>query len=448
MPASLNHQTSLYWFTSDLRLDDNPLLTYAAQSQQLICVYCVDPRWFEARRYHLAQMGPLRWQFLQEQLNDLKRQLALLGQKLFILYQEPEQAIVDLCRFHDVDNVFVARQFGYDEQQILNLLEQALAPATLHQHDQCTLFGRDDLKHDFRPLTAGYTPFKNRALSLLDEVKKPLSAPLVLPPGPKDTAPQCPLDLPVLAMPDSASPLFSGGETQAHHQLNDYLNTDALSDYKQTRDQLSGFLNSSKLSAWLNSGTLSCRRVLARIYQYEAEHGRNASTQWMVVELLWREYFHWLSDCQGLSLFRFKGLGYSAPLTSFYAERFKKWCQGTTPYPLVNACMRELKATGYLSNRGRQIAASCLVNELQLDWRFGAAWFEYQLLDYQVSVNWGNWQYIAGVGVDPRGGRHFNLAKQQNKYDADGAYITKWCGNEDFSKQGLDAVDAADWPVF
>ncbi len=92
MPASLNHQTSLYWFTSDLRLDDNPLLTYAAQSQQLICVYCVDPRWFEARRYHLAQMGPLRWQFLQEQLNDLKRQLALLGQKLFILYQNLEIA--------------------------------------------------------------------------------------------------------------------------------------------------------------------------------------------------------------------------------------------------------------------------------------------------------------------------------------------------------------------
>lgn len=77
------------------------------------------------------------------------------------------------------------------------------------------------------------------------------------------------------------------------------------------------------------------------------------------------------------------------------------WCKGNTPYPLVNACMRELLATGYLSNRGRQIVASCLINELKLDWRYGAAWFQQQLIDYDTAVNWGNWQYIAGVGADP-----------------------------------------------
>ena len=110
----------------------------------------------------------------------------------------------------------------------------------------------------------------------------------------------------------------------------------------------------------------------------------------------------------------------------FDAGAFSAWCRGETQYPLVNACMKQLSATGYLSNRGRQIAASCLVNELEGDWRYGAAWFESQLIDYDVAANWGNWQYLAGVGADPRGGRHFNLAKQTEIYDADGRYRSRW----------------------
>jgi deoxyribodipyrimidine photo-lyase len=134
-----------------------------------------------------------------------------------------------------------------------------------------------------------------------------------------------------------------------------------------------------------------------------------------------------------------------AALSAFYPERFEKWCQGTTPYPLVNACMRELKQTGFLSNRGRQIVASCLVNELALDWRYGAAWFENQLCDYDVASNWGNWQYIAGVGVDPRGGRHFNLQKQTEMYDPKHEYIERWAPGPVI--ENLDTRDAADWPL-
>ena len=106
--------------------------------------------------------------------------------------------------------------------------------------------------------------------------------------------------------------------------------------------------------------------------------------------------------------------------------------------------------TGYLSNRARQIVASCLVNELSVDWRYGAAWFEEQLIDYDAAVNWGNWQYIAGVGVDPRGGRHFNLDKQAAIYDPEGKYQIRWGSQSDkgcLSNQVLDSVDAADWPV-
>ena len=98
-----------------------------------------------------------------------------------------------------------------------------------------------------------------------------------------------------------------------------------------------------------------------------------------------------------------------------------------------------------MSNRGRQIAASCLVNELAVDWRYGAAYFEQQLLDYDVASNWGNWQYLAGVGADPRGKRHFDLDKQTRQYDPEGRFINKWQGR--IQNFPLDSVDAADWPL-
>jgi deoxyribodipyrimidine photo-lyase len=107
--------------------------------------------------------------------------------------------------------------------------------------------------------------------------------------------------------------------------------------------------------------------------------------------------------------------------------------------------MHQLKQTGWISNRGRQIVASCLVNELQLDWRFGAAWFEQELIDYDVASNWGNWQYLAGVGADPRGKRHFNIEKQTQQYDPEGAFIDRWQGRA--RMLATDTVDAADWPI-
>jgi deoxyribodipyrimidine photo-lyase len=107
--------------------------------------------------------------------------------------------------------------------------------------------------------------------------------------------------------------------------------------------------------------------------------------------------------------------------------------------------MRQLVETGWMSNRGRQIAASCLVNEMQVDWRFGAAFFEKHLIDFDVASNYGNWQYIAGVGADPRGGRHFNIDKQAGIYDPDGAFTRRWQGYR--PKQPRHVVDAADWPI-
>ena len=133
-------------------------------------------------------------------------------------------------------------------------------------------------------------------------------------------------------------------------------------------------------------------------------------------------------------------------LPTFEARDFARCCQGDTDCPLVNALIRQLVASGWMSNRGRQIAASCLVNELNHDWRYGAAFFEKHLIDHDVGSNYGNWQYIAGVGTGPRGGRHFNQQKQAELYDPDGPFAAKWNGHQ--PKQPRCINDAADGPLY
>ena len=116
------------------------------------------------------------------------------------------------------------------------------------------------------------------------------------------------------------------------------------------------------------------------------------------------------------------------------------------PAPEVTVpLMHQLVATGWMSNRGRQIAASCLVNELDIDWRYGAAFFEKHLIDFDVASNYGNWQYIAGVGADPRGGRHFDLEKQAKLYDPEGEFTQRWEGYAEPQPEFV--TDAADWPI-
>jgi deoxyribodipyrimidine photo-lyase len=102
------------------------------------------------------------------------------------------------------------------------------------------------------------------------------------------------------------------------------------------------------------------------------------------------------------------------------------WINGITKNDFIDANMLELKLTGFMSNRGRQNVASYLINDLQLDWRFGAAYFEEQLIDYDVSSNWGNWAYLAGVGNDPRTNRYFNIEKQANDYDKSKVFRNLW----------------------
>ena len=215
--------------------------------------------------------------------------------------------------------------------------------------------------------------------------------------------------------------------------------------YKQVRNAIDGWDNSCKLSPWLANGCLSVRQVMWVLSDYEKNKTANESTYWIYFELLWREYFQWYAHKNGSKLFSLSGIKSLSHLTCYYPERFQKWVNGSTPFPIVNACMNELRKTGYLSNRGRQIVASCFVNELAMDWRYGAAYFEQVLIDYDVASNWGNWQYLAGVGADTRDKRHFNLEKQTQQFDPKSRYIKQWNGETNL--QELDSVDATDWPI-
>ena len=221
-------------------------------------------------------------------------------------------------------------------------------------------------------------------------------------------------------------PDFAGGEGAALAHLARYFASDRPQHYKATRNGLSGVGFSSKFSPWLAQGALSPRVAFAALRRHEAAQGVSEGSYWLWFELLWRDYFRFLHLQHGRRLYRARGLNAAAPPPAHDPAAFVAWCEGRTGHAFIDAGMRELAATGWLSNRMRQVVASFLIHDLGCDWRAGAAWFEAQLVDYDVYSNQGNWLYIAGRGTDPRGGRRFDPDRQAATYDADGAYRTRW----------------------
>ncbi|MDI3515076.1 MAG: cryptochrome, partial [Rhodocyclaceae bacterium] len=221
-------------------------------------------------------------------------------------------------------------------------------------------------------------------------------------------------------------PAFAGGERAALAHLARYFASGRPQRYKATRNGLSGIDFSSKFSPWLAQGALSARVAFAALRRHEAERGVSEGSYWLWFELLWRDYFRFLHLRHGRRLYRARGLDDRAPRPAHDAAAFAAWCEGRTGHAFVDAAMRELAATGWLSNRMRQVVASYLIHDLGCDWRAGAAWFEARLVDYDVYSNQGNWLYIAGRGTDPRGGRRFDPDRQAAIHDADGAYRASW----------------------
>merc|ERR1719379_962087 len=218
---------------------------------------------------------------------------------------------------------------------------------------------------------------------------------------------------------------FEGGEEAALARLEAFVEK-GLATYKKTRNGLVGDYFSSKLSPWLAVGALSPRTVYDRVAQYEKVHGESVDTYWLGFELKWRDFFRFFAEKHGAALFRVAGPARQNWAWEQDAEKFQAWCEGRTGVPFVDANMRELAATGFMSNRGRQNVASFLTQDLGVDWRWGAIWFEHNLLDHDVASNYGNWAAAAGVANKGQRINKFNMAKQAEQYDKDAVFIKTW----------------------
>lgn len=433
-------KTHLYWLTQDLRLDDNLALHKASVNcDRLIIVFCLNPNEFSPNRYSLSGMSENRWRFLHQGLVCLQQQLAALGQQLIVRYEQPVSALSELISEYNVSRIVASEQVGWYERQCWKTLQKRFPTVSFQMFNSHRLLELDQLPFSLDILPSSFSAFRKQVEHL--KIDQPL-APITALPACPIIHTSWPKHLP--AVTDNSSE-FQGGEVAAQQQLLGYFNSHWPGQYKNHRNALDGWQHSTKFSAWLAQGSLSAKRIVKRLLAYEKQHGANDSTYWIYFELLWREYFQLYALKHGSALFQYRGIQFHNPLTSYYPQRFRAWCEGNTPYALVNACIKQLNTTGFMSNRGRQIVASCLVNELQLDWRYGAAYFEQQLIDYDVASNWGNWQYLAGVGADPRGKRHFNLQKQTAEHDPEGLFIKRWSGES--KSEYLDMVDAADWPI-
>lgn len=417
---------AIMWFRNDLRLTDNPALAAALrQSEAILPVYILDERWLQPGRWGFTRLGPYRLQFLLESLADLRADLKEKGSGLLVQVGKPEDAIPGLAKSHGCSEVFASKEYTHEELQVE---EQIAVQLPLHLHHSLLLVSPQDLPFAAEQTPDVFTQFRKR-VEKYAEVPLPLDPPEAIPTiqfEPQGLPGLESLGYPVPERDSRGVLAFKGGALAACERLEHYLwGTDALASYKQTRNGMIGADYSSKFSAWLANGSISARSIWHEVEVYEAKRTQNKDTYWMKFELLWREYFKYVAMRYGRKIFLKGGIQDKNVRWKDRPKALHKWMTGTTGDDFVDANMRELLYTGFMSNRGRQNVASYLVHQLKQDWRRGAAWFESLLVDYDVSSNYGNWMYAGGVGNDPRD-RVFNTKKQAGNYDSDGAFRNLW----------------------
>jgi len=424
---------SIIWFRNDLRIRDNETLARAiAQSELIYPVYIFDPRFYNQTNLGFSRTGSHRLRFLFESVSALRNSLRDLGSDLIIRIGSPEVILPELAADSGAGAVYCSKESLHEEMEIENRLEAALGKKMirLEKYWQHTLYHEEDVPWPIRQVPEIFTNFRKEAEKTVD-VRDEFPAPESLKPF-NDIDP---LDIPAFEdlnvkeepRDDRQVIDFRGGETRAWGRLNYYFwESDLLRNYKFTRNGLLGGDYSSKLSPWLALGCISPRSVYAEIRRYEEDRKKNISTYWLFFELLWRDFFRFMAKKHGNRIFLVSGFSGNPPAFNEDEQLFEQWKMGETGEPFVDANMKELLLTGYMSNRGRQNAASFLIHDMGINWTWGAMWFENRLIDYDASSNWLNWAYIAGVGNDPRAGRRFNIESQSQRYDPRGKYVSHW----------------------
>ena len=437
--AAVVGRTALVWLRNDLRLHDHAAFAAAAASgfANVVPLFCFSPAQFDARTpFGFPKTGPFRCRFLLQALSDLKQRLQAVGCNLVLRHGLPASEIAAICARGHVD-VFFHKETCSEETEDEAAVAAAVAAApscTLRSFWGSTMVHIDDLPFAPRDMPDVFTSFRKaveagglRVRAVVPAVSRLAPLPDGMVPGDVSLPPSSAAPAAAAVDPRAALDMI-GGETRGLERVAHYLfSSRAIERYKDTRNGLIGADYSSKFSPWLSLGCLSPRLIYWEIQRFEKQHVANDSTYWLVFELLWRDFFRMWSIKVGRSLFFVTGPKHVHVTWLQDKAAFERWRTGTTGHPFVDANMRELLLSGWMSNRGRQNVASFLTKDLGLDWRMGAEWFESQLVDYDVCSNWGNWSYASGVGCDPRDNRRFNIQKQSGDYDPNGDFCRLWC---------------------
>lgn len=440
---------NLVWFRNDLRITDNHSLKKACDNDgKVIGVYCFDPIFYQDSNFGLdidlelpfGKTGKFRAQFIIEAVEDLRKQLDEHGIPLLVYYDSPANVFPDLIKEHHITNIFLQKEWTRDEieqEKLLGIsIEQLEAKPKGHRIYDQFLFHPDDVPYsNYQEIPTVFTQFRkkcekeSRVRSLIDinnyKQELPEAAPTTIP-----TLQD--LGLESFEKDHRSAFPWKGGATAAWERINHYFwDTGKLQYYKKTRNGLIGIDYSSKLSAWLAIGCISAREIYWEVQRFEKEVKKNQDTYWLVFEIIWRDFFKYASLKNGNDIFKLGGILHKEYEWKSSERELSKWINGETHERFVNANMKELAATGWMSNRGRQNVASYWSMHKEQDWRIGAAYFEHILIDYDVHSNYGNWMYNSGVGNDPRN-RTFNIQLQASRYDSDGKYQRMWLQEELF----------------
>lgn len=423
----MKNKLGLLWFRNDLRLHDNETLVRALEEcETILPLFCFEPKQYRLLELGFRKTGMHRYRFLCECLLDLRENLQKKGSNLLITQGDPATVISELAKKYGVTKVYAQKEVASEETTIEKEVKTALQKQNIALELVWgkTLYHLDDIPYEpheiplvsktFRIKTSKSTTPRN-----LFPIPETIATAKLRDWGTLATA----SDLGFTAEERQLPPqkIYKGGETTALSRLQYYtFESELLTSYKWTRNRSLGLDYSSKFSPWMANGCLSPRKIYHTVKAYEQSIKKNISTWWLVFEVVWRDFFKFQGLRFGNKMFAEGGIKQRKVDWKYDKHLFKRWTNGQTGIPFLDAHLIELAKTGFMSNRGRVNAASFLARDYQIDWRWGAAWFEHHLLDYDVCSNWINWNTQATEIW------YTNPVHQAMKYDKKGEYTLNW----------------------
>lgn len=430
----------IVWFRKDLRLHDNEALTKAIEdADEVYPVYVFkDCEFRQNTDFGFKKTGPFRLKFILESVQVLQASLRKIGAALILRDGSAEDVIFELAKNIGASAVYANMERTLDEVKTQDALEKNLwtQGIELSYFRGKMLYHTQDLPFPISHAPDTFSAFR-KEVDRFVQIRAPFNAPTFLAAWSTD------VDLGQLPSAsdfgakkprkDKRSPMvFKGGEIAALERLELFCSDQGYPDqFEKRRYELQGANISSRLSSWLALGCISPKYVFFRMKAYEEQYGASKSSAAFIQELLWRDHYRLIGKKYRDKIFQPGGiLGRETKIQHEDQDLLKQWIQAKTDCRLVNACMNELSQTGFLSHRCRQIVSSFLVNDLQVSWRMGAAYFQHILVDYDICSNWVNWNIVGGVGPDTKEDRYINVYNQEKKLDPDAVYSNMWAGGK------------------